>query len=64
MEFTSDHSKYDRCELNSGNKKKNPILTKSKLTNFSKIRLKSPAAAPFDKTKPRGRRFHMVSCQK
>ena len=36
MEFTSDHSNYDRCELNSRNKMKNLKLTKSKLTNFLK----------------------------
>ena len=33
VEFTSDHSNYDRCELNSRNKMKNLMLTKSKLTN-------------------------------
>ena len=36
MEFTLDHSNYDRCELNSRNKKKNPMLTKTKLMNFLK----------------------------
>ena len=36
MEFTLDHSNYGRCELNSRNKKKNPMLTKSKLMNFLK----------------------------
>ena len=36
MEFTSDHSNYDRCKLNSRNKKKNPMLTKSKLMDFLK----------------------------
>ena len=36
MEFTLDHSNYDRCELNSINKMKNLMLTKSKFTSFLK----------------------------
>ena len=29
-----------------------------------KYALNSPETAPFDETRPRGRRFHKVSCQK
>ena len=36
-----------------------------KIDEFSqKYALNSPATAPFDETRPRGRRFHTVSCQK
>ena len=46
MEFTLDHSSYDQCELNSRNKMKNRMLTKSKLMNFQKYALNPQQRSP------------------